>query len=48
MMEKWIDGKKMDDFYKHSNVPLFQYSNIPIIHIMFNKRNMSIIKEDGF
>lgn len=26
-MEKWIDGKKMDDFYTPPNIPTFQYSN---------------------
>jgi hypothetical protein len=41
MMEKWKEI--------HINCSaIFQYSNIPITFLMYNKKNISTIKEDGF
>ena len=50
-MERWkigIMGRKWMTNINIPNIPTFQYSNIPIVYIMFNKINMTIIKEGGF
>ena len=50
-MERWkigIMGRKWMTNINIPNIPTFQYSNIPIVYIMFNKINMTIIKEAGF
>jgi hypothetical protein len=48
MMERWNSGMMGRKWMTIINIPIFQYSSIPTIYIMFNKKNMTTIKEGGF
>jgi len=38
MMEKWSSGMMGRKWMTIINIPIFQYSSIPTIYIMFNKK----------